>query len=396
MHFFIKKITTLALVLTVFVLSFTGCGKITQETTSLNDYAVSDTTQNTTTLDDKLIVAGIGGLLREYIVTLELDRPTTKTDPANIDSSLFKNSSFTASSTYIYWNYATGKNKIGNLTEEITARYRHYDKRTGQPFEKTEETFNYKDVLNIDYTEREISFSATYPEYPNKKIYQITASEKIVKDVINKDIFSFSLFNNSGTIEYVGVDWDILKVTKRDLIWNNASKKASGTMEVQGSSYPQFKGFFTLDIDQQNGSHYLAELLMDNRKMAAISVCGRSDHAETTYYIGNNVYYQDLDEINEGIEDFSTIEFQDSTKYSQQATIDGTKNLQIGKMLRNLQLTTKDNARPVFNKGIIIKNVENLTIEKISVKTYLTISNCKNVVINGVNYGDIIYRLIKI
>ncbi len=397
MHSFIKKITTVSLILIIIILSFTGCGQITKETTSLdNENTSSSNSSDTSTLDDKAVIAGFSGLLKEYVVTLEADRPTTKTDETSIDSSVFKTSSFSASNTYLYWNYATGKNNVGNLTEDITARYRHYDKRTGLPFEKMEENFNYADVSNIDYTEREISFTGFYPEYPNKKIYKITSSEKIVKDTVNKNIFTFSLFSGAGAMEYIGVNWDTLKITRRDIIWNNASQKASGTMEIQGTAYPQFKGIFDLNIDKNNGSHYSAELFMSDKKMVSISICGSSDHAETHYYIGNNYFYQDLTGLNGGIEDFSTIEFQESNNYYDQPTIDGTANLAIGPSLKNLTLTAKDNANPIYRKAVTIKNVENLTVEKISFKKKLIIVNCKNVIINGINYGDISYRSFSI
>lgn len=373
----------------VFLVLFTGCGKVSREvrdisaeTETVISEPVYEQAQVNFVSTVRALLSGQTGSLQK----MELEKTNSVFNLANT------NKLAAIDQNYLYWNYEAVTVNNGNITEAYLGQYRYYDKRTGLPFNKLENYFNQEDVNNIDYIERYLQtkgFYAQQPYDPQKFVYKITYHEKIQP---HGATYTITLYpDNDSKMEYIGWPWSKLIVKNRTVEYDPRTKSGDGTMQVVADSpYSEFHFDFIGGVIE-NKMRGDCNIYSNTNLIANLKIVGQSQNAETIYYLGKNFFYNSLTALNGGIEDHSTVEFQDNQKYSETTIIDGSANLSATtpERLQTVVITSKTglSSYPELTSLLTIKKVDGLKIEKLLYRRKgIRLMDCSKVTINGSYY----------
>lgn len=386
-------------ILFVFLLLLVGCGKVSKE---IQDVSYEETTTTTVTVEQPTgneftmaVMDIVSGPLSGSLANKEMTRTEDKLDVINSASIM------AVSDGYAYWNYSATTVNNGNIVEVYQGQYRYYDKTTGLPFAKSEKNFTQEDLTKIDYIERYLSVKGFYdqdPYDPTKYVYKIDYHEKITPQGSKYLITLYS--DGYSVMDYIGWPVSKLNISTREILYDPKGKSGTGTMTVVAASpYQAFN--FTFDGGVQNDKiKGKCHVYNQTNIMADFELGSSSGYVETAYYVGKNYYYSSLSNINSGIEDNALIEFQDSQKYSETVTIDGSGNYSATtpERLQNLKFTSKSglSSYPELTSLLTIKKVDGLAINNITFKRKgIRVVDCTKVTINGSYYDSVTDRTFK-
>jgi hypothetical protein len=381
---------------------FSVIGWLRQSQQRVQDVSYEEETTTTVTVEQPTgnefaiaVMDIVNGPLSSSLANKEMTRTENKLDVINSAGIM------AVSDGYAYWNYSVATVNNGNVVEVYQGQYRYYDKTTGLPFTKAEKNFTQEDLTKIDYIERYLSVKGFYdqdPYDPTKYVYKIDYHEKITPQGSKYLITLYS--DGYSVMDYIGWPVSKLNISTREILYDPKGKSGTGTMTVVAASpYQAFN--FTFEGGVQNDKiKGKCHVYNQTNIMADFELGASSGYVETAYYVGKNYYYSSLSNINSGIEDNALIEFQDSQRYSETVTIDGSGNYSATtpERLQNLKLTSKSglSSYPELTSLVTIKKVDGLTINNITFKKKgIRVVNCTKVTINGSYYDSVTDRVFK-